>query len=98
MRRLILVLSTIVFNNYAFAQIIIFIFLSELNLIHLIFYKPYIEKYNNRLEIFNEFCIIIMGYQLVMFTDFVDDENTKYYSGYTLIGIIGLNFLFNFLL
>ena len=35
--------------------------------------KPFKDPFMNKLEIFNEISIVIVGYHLYLFTDYVDD-------------------------
>ena len=45
----------------------------------------------NRLEIFNELCILSCTLLLPIFTDMIDDYHLQYQTGYLLIGIFVLN-------
>ena len=53
---------------------------------------PYELKGTNYTEIFNETCVLIVGYLLFIFTDFVDSLECRGYAGYAIIAIICLNF------
>ena len=85
-------------GNYQFAQITIFIFLSELNLIYLVCFKPFKDSKTNSLEIFNELTIFLSGMVLTIFTDFVENLDIKFYGGYCMIGIMLFNFVANLVL
>jgi hypothetical protein len=61
-------------------------------------FKPFDERQTNYTEIFNEGCVLIVGYLLFIFTDFVDSLDYKKYAGYAIICIIALNFGGNILL
>jgi hypothetical protein len=61
-------------------------------------FKPFNERQTNYTEIFNESCVLIVGYLLFIFTDFVDSLDYKKYAGYAIICIIALNFGGNILL
>lgn len=61
-------------------------------------FKPFEERQTNYTEIFNEGCVLIVGYLLFIFTDFVDSLDYKKYAGYAIISIISLNFGGNILL
>ena len=66
--------------------------LSQLSITYLILFKPYEDHATNYNEIFNECCVLITAYQLLVFTDFVDSVSMKIYFGYFMIGTILLNF------
>ena len=68
---------------------------SLLLIIYIIYYKPFISRLLNMLEIFNEVCILLSSYHLLMFTDFNIDENSENKAGYSLIAITALNVLVN---
>jgi hypothetical protein len=55
-------------------------------------YLPYESRGTNFTEIFNEGCVLIVGYILFIFTDFVDSLECRGYAGYAIIAIISLNF------
>jgi hypothetical protein len=56
--------------------------------------KPFKVDINNQIEIFNEICIMAIGYILIMFTDYVGVES-RYNGGWALIIIIIMNLLVN---
>ena len=39
----------------------------------LILVQPFAESKRNILEIFNEFCILIINYHLIFFTEYIED-------------------------
>jgi hypothetical protein len=49
------------------------------------------DKFYNRLELFNEICILIVSLHLYLFTMFVPDPELKYSIGWSLIGVTCLN-------
>ena len=60
-------------------------------LIYLIYYKPFEKQEMNNIEAFNEICILVCSYHLLLFTDFVTDTDIQDLAGFSLIGITGLN-------
>ncbi len=50
---------------------------------------------DRRMEYFNEVTIMMCVYHLFVFTDFVDDPFTRYYAGFSLIGVTCLNIVGN---
>lgn len=61
-------------------------------MIYLLIAKPYQDPFTTRVELFNECCILLVGYQLFVFTDFVDSPEVKSLCGYLMIGSVLLNF------
>ena len=97
-RRLLLVLTALVLQNYPAFQVMTFILLSQLSLSYLVFFKPYQDSLTNMNEIFNEVCVMLSAYQLFVFTDYVDSLAIKNQFGFLMIGTILLNFGVNILL
>ena len=97
-RRLLLVLTALVLQNYPAFQVMTFILLSQLSLSYLVFFKPYEDSLTNMNEIFNEVCVMLSAYQLFVFTDYVDSLAIKNQFGFLMIGTILLNFGVNILL
>jgi hypothetical protein len=60
--------------------------------------KPFRDPKLNRLEAFNELCILAIGYCLLAFTDWVDGYLVKDFFGYLIIAIILFNFACHILL
>ena len=57
--------------------------------------KPFELPLLNHIEIFNECCIIVAGYHLFLFTDFVEDPEMQYNLGWSIIGVTIINILVN---
>lgn len=49
----------------------------------------------NSLEIFNEACILLIAYQLFMFTSYVANIKTQYQGGWSVISFTTLNIIAN---
>ena len=49
----------------------------------------------NRQEVFNEGTVMLAGYVLLHYTDYVLDGETRYLFGWINIGIIGFNLVIN---
>jgi hypothetical protein len=63
--------------------------------VYLIAVKPFHDNKRNNLEMFNETCILMIGYSLLLMTDYINDSNMKYNIGYILIIITSMNILAN---
>jgi hypothetical protein len=98
LRRVLLIVSTVFLSEHQAFQVMSYIFLCQLNVMYLIHYKPYEDLSTNYNEIFNELCVLSVGYQLFIFTDFVDSIPIKEKVGLGLITSILVNFGVNLLL
>ncbi len=76
----------------------LFIFLSELNLIYIVQFAPYEGKWTNVNEAFNECCILLSSYTLILFTDYMDSMHYRETTGFIIIALILFNFLANLFL
>jgi hypothetical protein len=68
-------------------------------IVYTIYWKPFEEPTMNRLEVFNELCILSLAYPSLLFTDFSSDASPDFlYSlGWFMIGVIVLNLATNIL-
>ena len=57
---------------------------------------PLERRWNNRVELINEIFIFYITAHLVTFTDFVLEVETQYSTGWTMLSLIALSFIFNF--
>jgi hypothetical protein len=55
-------------------QLIVFFLQSVIVFIYIIHAKPFDDSELNRIEIFNEMCILVTAYHLVCFTDLIPDD------------------------
>lgn len=60
--------------------------------------RPFTIKSENEVELFNEFFTLVISYHLMMFTDFVQDPQTRELIGNSLVYSTGGNFAINVLL
>ncbi|TNV87552.1 hypothetical protein FGO68_gene2096 [Halteria grandinella] len=105
-RRLVFVIIALTLHKYPYAQAQLVIFCSIIVIIYNILVKPFSIPRLNELEVFNEICILIAAYHLVMFTDFdLSDPKAsidlhlqiQYKCGWSMIAITTLNILVNML-
>lgn len=64
-------------------------------IVYLQMVKPFDMPILNRMEIFNECCIIVAAYHLLTFTEFVGDPDLQYQMGWSIIGTTLVNVLVN---
>lgn len=57
--------------------------------------RPFENPTLNKLEIFNELCIMGAAYHLFVFTQYVDDPKLQYKFGWSIIAVTTLNILVN---
>ena len=59
------------------------------------YYKPYKERMDNYMDIFNEGCLLIASCPLITFSDFLESGSIKYSIGWSVIGCTIFNLLVN---
>ena len=62
--------------------------LNLLNIVYLGNIEPYKLRRKNKIELFNETCVTLIGLNLPCFTDWLPDENLQYFVGYSLISFV----------
>ena len=55
---------------------------------YLIYFYPMESLFANRIEIFGELINLVLMYHMLLFTDFVQDVNVRYWIGYLFIGFM----------
>jgi hypothetical protein len=60
--------------------------------------KPYVNGFLNKLEMFNEVCILLATYHLFAFTEFIENPETQFLMGWSLIVVTVLNLVVNMLI
>ena len=63
-------------------QMNINIFLTLLMILFIIDVYPFEEMKMNKQEVFNEICVLISGYVMLLYTEFVGLEETRYTIGW----------------
>ena len=71
-RRILFVVVPCLLIEYPAIQLQIYSFLTSLYIIFMINIDPHIDVVKRRVEIFNEFVILIVSYHLFTFTNFVE--------------------------
>jgi len=94
-RRLAANLIIVLLPSYSSSQIMLNVFLSQMVVFSLGFVNIYQEAYNNRLNYFNEAMVLLTGYHLFCFTDFVPKAATRYQVGQSLVCVIILTICVN---
>ena len=70
-RRVLFVALSIFFINYPIMQVINLNLMNLFMIIYLSNVKPFIGRFRNRLEIFNDFAMINLTLMMMLFTDWV---------------------------
>lgn len=73
-RRIIYSFICVYLADYQMQQIQCYTLISLLSLMYIMYYKPFIKREQNMLEIFNELAVLISSYHLLMFTN-IDQIN-----------------------
>lgn len=95
LRRLLFAFSAVILTNWPFLQIQTLILQSIFMIIFITTVKPFEDSFMNKLELFNELCILGVSYHLILFTNFNPDVNNQYLAGWSIIGITMLNVITN---
>ena len=74
-RRQIMVITLVFLPNYGNFQLSIHIICSFASLVYASLVRPYVRDSQNWQEICNEVFILLGGYHMIVFTDFVPDES-----------------------
>ena len=64
-------------------------------MIFLGYVTPYSSKKKNKIELANEVFLLSIMYHIFCFTDFMRDEQTRYYVGYSCLTVNLLLLAFN---
>ena len=94
-RRCLHFLLPVIIYFYPYFQLQLSLLLAVFYLIWYGSVKPHNTRFTVRLELFNEFCVIMMLYHMFLFTNFNLSETLKYYMGYTCVGTIALMLVVN---
>jgi hypothetical protein len=97
LRRLLFAVIAVVFEKSPVLQVQILIFHCILMIMYNILVKPFEEPKMNRLEIFNEVCILAAAYHLFLFTDYIESPEFRYMIGWSIISITTFNIVVNML-
>lgn len=68
MRRLVFSLSAVYLTNWPLVQVNLLFLQSLVTILYLIHYKPFEERAQNQIEIFNELCILVVTYPALLFS------------------------------
>ena len=95
LRRALYVLILIFFKDYPLIKIIMH---TELSVAYLIYLgqRPFATKFQNRLELFNEACVMLCTYWYLSFLNMEYSPEVKHQYGNVFIVIIAFNIVINF--
>jgi len=95
LRRYSMIFTMVIYPNLRLFQIFGTIVLSIIYVIYTMTTMPFLEPQMNRQELFNEVFILISSYFLLMYTEWTQDDQTRYSIGWLSAGSICLNVLVN---
>ena len=67
-------------------------------MIYIYGYQARFKRLLNRIDLFNEFFILVISLHMIVFTDFVLDPEIQFTVGFSMIGLTIFNFATNLLL
>lgn len=87
----------VVFNwvEDSWAQAMVIMFMNLFMLIFVGQQKPLSRMFKNRIELFNEFCVLIITIHMICFTEWVPGRQERDVMGWSMIAIIGFNIAIN---
>ena len=94
-RRYVMILIITLSQAFRNVQIFSYLWITVFMLWYIASVRPYKEFRNNLQEMVNEATILMAGYSLLTFTEWVDDDNTRMINGWFLIGCLLFSLLFN---
>ena len=97
-RRLIFAFLIVFLEDYAITQLQYAVMSSALFIIYLNLCRPYIFSKMTRSEIMNEVINLVVTYHYLLFTNFVDDIEMRFYIGWSSIGLTILLISINMLI
>ena len=81
-------ITVVLLTSAPILQLIIHIIFTMLHISYISVNKPFIEKYSNLQEIFNEFSILLASYCFFLFLDVSLSSDTRDLIGWIFCGII----------
>ncbi len=70
-------------------------YMSILIIIYFISAKPFAEEKVNNLHLFNEACIMLANYHMLLFTDFTNSTSLKFEIGWSLTFLVSFMIIIN---
>ena len=90
MRRLIYAGILVYWSERNYFQIQTIIFKCSLIMIFTGYMRPFNRRLANNIELINDAFIVVCSYFLIIFSPLVSDAQTRYISGWPIIGLIGV--------
>ena len=97
-RRLIITVLFVLFNNFTFTQSMVMIGLSWAVLAYTSHFHPFTSVAQNRIELFNEFCVFLCCHTINSFLNAGVPDMFRDVMGWVLIGIAGINISTNIII
>ena len=97
-RRFITVLMLCTLLDFPFFQCSILTVFSITELAYLMGSRPLLSNKENKIEQFNEMCILFSSYLMTTFLNVAMEEEMRYWLGTVLIGIAGFNITINLII
>ena len=93
LRRLGFSATCLLLYNYPLIQLPIIVWLTMFNACFLFNYKPYLEKFIERLDLLNDIVTVLLIDLCYMFTDILDSKKEQYYIGFVFILLMSASIL-----
>lgn len=94
-RKMILIYTVVCLQPYATLSILIVNFLALFMVVTAGFTSAWVSSTRNKLDLANEFFILLVSYHLCLFTEFMPNVFVREYVGYSLVAITCISVLAN---
>eukprot|EP00347_Sterkiella_histriomuscorum_P011699 403371445 len=94
-RRLAVSIIMIFLRDFPNSQIFVMLAQSVANMYYILKIRPFMTHSTNMLELFNEMCITVCLYHMIVFSDLFDDPHVKYKLGWSLTAIVLFQIVMN---
>ena len=98
LKRLIYALATVYLGNFVVPNIYIYIFVPLFSIGYILNNKPMYSKLLNVMETLNELIILLSGYFLTIFTQWICDPKERYRYGWVYVACVVLAVFINFVI
>ena len=96
-RRIALVCTCIFLYRHEYFKVMIFLWMEGFYLIYVGWNRPHVEPVYNQVEKINEVILLLVGYLMLLNTDWLTNQYIRYYVGWAALFLGFVLYIFNFL-
>ena len=94
-RRLISVLMIVFMEQWPFFQCTFLTAMSSIDVVYMVAFRPMHTKFDNGMDLFNEFCILIICHSMTLLLNVEYSAQLSDAIGWVMIGVVSLNIVSN---